>query len=63
MPYDNVAEKSPIDKDDFRKLIIDQRVNPYYLDIFLKKVETLELEDSLEELFYIVWNIVCNWGF
>ena len=63
VPYDNVAEKSPIDKDDFRKLIIDQRVNPYYLDIFLKKVETLELEDSLEELFYIVWNIVCNWGF
>ena len=63
VPYDNVAENSPIDKDDFRKLIIDQRVNPYYLDIFLKKVETLELEDSLEELFYIVRNIVCNWGF
>ena len=63
VPYDEVANNSPIDKDAFRKLIIDQRVNPYYLDIFLKKVETLELEDSLEELFYIVRNIVCNWGF
>ena len=63
VPYDEVANNSPIDKDNFRKLIIDQRVNPYYLDIFLKKVEALELEDSLEELFYIVGNIVCGWGF
>ena len=61
VPYDNVAEKSPIDKDDFRKLIIDQRVNPYYLDIFLKKVETLELEDSLDVLFYIITDIVSEW--
>ena len=63
VPSKAVAENSPIDKENFRKLIIDQRVNPYYLDIFLKKVEALELEDSLEELFYIVQNIVCNWGF
>lgn len=63
VPSKVVANNSPIDKDNFRKLIIEQGGNPYYLDNFLKKVEKLDLEDALEDLFYIIKNIVCNWAF
>ena len=63
VPSKTVAENSPIDKADFRKLIVDQGGKSYQLDLFLKKVEKLELEDSLEELFYIIQNIVCDWPF
>ena len=58
-----------INKDNFKNLLIeraikDKRYSEGFaksIDQFLEKVTKFELEDSLDELFYIINDIVSEW--